>query len=271
MNLVLNLRSNLYSLTHDIAFFLKRLRSHKSKLVFVVFSPEFTPAMEISYKYALDFGIECIWIRHARADCASTVPEISNSIKVRVLNSRERFLESFLYDECRLIDPQALFIVCASDEIFTPELFQRIVEMNGERGIRWESVGVNRIWVKKRLNDWFFSTLPSKEGFDIQYRIFSPSRTKALRKVHTPGFKMRGKRSLIEGFNIVHLDWQVNSVEDRRNKLLYYDELQPGQFLSKFRYYLPECFTENELNWQIVPHSERNSLSEYEVLLNSSS
>ena len=243
---------------------------HKDKFVFVVFSPNYTPAMEISFKHALEYGIECIWIRHVQSDYILPIPTLRESIKVRELKSDERFLESFLYEECRLIDPKALFVIAASDEIFTPEIFQKIIEMSEIGGISWESVGINRIWVKKRKNDWFFSNLASKDGFDIQYRIFSPYHTRALRKVHTPGFKLRGKRSLIDGAHIIHLDWHENSLEKRRNKLLYYEQLQRGQFVSKFRYYLPECFTEIEQDWQVVPYSVRDCLYEYEACFNRS-
>lgn len=241
------------------------MRSKKDTYYFSVFSRTLTSAMLYSFKNANDRGLKCIWFRHAitEEDLQKEV-EIPGYLIRKNFISKGEFLEYFLYYQCKLQDPSALFIIGSSDELFPIEIFDYVLSLDVKE-VHKVTIGIDRIWVRKHGLSWDYSKLAGKGGRDLQFRVFSPSSSKADCRIHTPGFKLKKTISIARCPSIIHLDLQEQSVGFRRRKLLMYDSVQPGQFVAKLRFYLPECFDPEEVNWTPVSGEELSTLEFYEV------
>ena len=167
----------------------------------------------------------------------------ASNINFVLVNYPKRYAESGLKNISEIIDTP-FYLLLDSDEIiidFDLNEIERIVNGN-----TFHVVGLRRIWLydfSSTLRRFKFSR-SRLLGDDIQYRLIRKSEidfhTDLM--VHSSGFDWNDPDSttIMENNQILHLDWIVNSPEERIKKLVKYSEFDKS-YLLKFLYiYVPE-------------------------------
>jgi len=232
------------------------------KAIFAVFSKVMTKAMIHSFDNAHNLGFSCVWFHHV--DNVQTIAKYPNFVKYVGFVSKSNYIEGFMHHQCMQLSEEAIFVIGAHDEIFTSPLLETIIQSCSREDLTSTSVAIDRIWVKRIGKTWKYSRIASSSGTDFQYRVFVPKLNKKFEKLHSPGFKIKKRVFRIEGSPIIHLDWEVHSVSERREKIFKYAQIDSRQGISKLKYYFPECYLEQELNWQQVKFLEEQELVRWE-------
>lgn len=167
----------------------------------------------------------------------------ASNINFVLINYPESYAESGLKNISEIIDTP-FYLLLDSDEIiinFDYNEIERIVESN-----LFHVVGLRQIWLYDFSSTFrrFKYSRSSLLGDDVQYHLIRISKidfhTKLM--VHSSGFDWNGPETttILKNNQILHLDWVVNSPEDRIKKLVKYSDFDKS-YLSRFLHiYVPE-------------------------------
>lgn len=148
--------------------------------------------------------------------------------------------EAFFFEGIDAIEGNDFILRLDSDELISLQDLIRIRDLiNSET--QTNVFSFERLWVKKKFFNWFYNNRAGSKStnIDTQIRLFRKSSVLEDNRIHTPGFQTSEPVSATR-IKILHLIYIQESFSSRVKKVIYYDLINPGSGLSKFRYYLPE-------------------------------
>lgn len=161
--------------------------------------------------------------------------------EVKYISTPNRTIaEAFFFAGIDAIKGNDFILRLDSDELISLQNLIRIRDLvNSET--QTNIFSFERLWVKKKFFNWFYNNRAGSQStnIDTQIRLFRKSSVLEDNRIHTPGFQTSERVSATK-IQILHLIYIQESFFSRVKKVIYYDLINPGSGLSKFRYYLPE-------------------------------
>lgn len=238
-----------------------------SSLVIVTVSRVWNSVIEENYQACRRNRIRFIWIKHTEsADDGIILSLQKNEIGLCVLEVQcnAAYMEVFLFKALFYLDLDSWILLVASDELISNHSINLIIlELNDlNENITY---GINRLWVKFIGKNYYYSLIPTAPDSkcDHQYRLFKIKNLKEDRNIHSPGFKFKRRSNLDSGISLIHLIWEMESLEDRISKIKKYDEVSMGAGRGKLRYYLPEIFQDKEHFWTKLSENDHVDLMKW--------
>jgi hypothetical protein len=229
--------------------------------------------------YYKKLGINITVFVNARSE-KNEIEKYKNNFKnVVFLENDFMYIEPIIEQASKYVETK-YFCYTSNDEFLDPKILRKIskiIEID-----KPESIGFSRVWVGSKNNfrntkNW--STLKkqsfytgstfemlrnrSKGMIDTQFRIFQPRLVKFESEIGGFGHKVpenmriQVKKSFT-GCCMYHLDWLYLSYNDRKEKLIKYNDFNPGIYDIEKYYFLPEDLC--DINIKKLPR--------YNVLLN---
>ena len=246
---------------------------HDKTFTVVTVSQELTNVMKNNIEMAQAVGVNYLWVKHITDSNSTSIGKLQNQevdqSEIFLIEFKTKSAEDF-YNSAILYQAAITFLNSGKGDWFfwidSDELieYRMIVGLkNTLKSLNKKTVyGVPRLWVKNFENRWFSSGIArsNKSEFDLQYRIFNPSGIKPDYGLHK-NFKVKKFKQLEYFGDILHLIYEIEQLEDRCNKIAYYESIEEGSGLSKLRYYLPEVFSKAKINWTEVSKEQKDILN----------
>lgn len=228
-------------------------RNIQSPLVIVTVSQSWNSVIEENYKSCKRNRLTFIWINHKISEDDKIVFSLQTDktgLQILEVRCKASYMEVFLYKALLYLDLDNWCLLLASDELISSNSIDLIrLELNALNDKT--TYGINRLWIKYFPQDFYFSLIPTslESRCDYQYRLFKLKNLKEDRNIHSPGFKFKRKSTLNLEISMMHLIWEMESLEERISKIKKYDAVIVGAGRGKLRYYLPEIFQDEEHSW----------------------
>lgn len=187
-------------------------------------------------------------------------------IEFVLMQNKGNYAESALEDLVQNISTPFYLLLDSDEIIFNLDLdeIKNIVDSNN-----YDVIGLNRIWIGSKTK-WirsgykYLKSTSDLIGKDTQWRLVRKDAVSFHKKLnlHSNGFDYNQANRVItcEKNQILHLDWIINSPEDRTLKLLKYSEFD-RKFLTQFlHYYVPEVNPKTHKFKSLKLDTETNSL-----------
>jgi hypothetical protein len=225
----------------------------QSPLIIVTVSKSWNSVIEENYKSCKKNRLTFIWIKHKISEDNEIIFSLQTDktgLQVLEVQCNASYMEVFLYKALSYMDLNNWCLLLASDELISTDSINLILFELDALNDR-TTYGINRLWVKYFPEDFYFSLIPvaSESRCDYQYRLFRLKNLREDRNIHSPGFKFKRKSTLNSKISLIHLIWEMESLEERISKIKKYDAVSIGAGRGKLRYYLPEIFQDEEHSW----------------------
>jgi hypothetical protein len=217
--------------------------------------------VQIIGNYYKKLGIKITVFVNAKSE-KSEIDEYKNNFKnVILLENEFMYIEPIIEQASKYIETK-YFCYTSNDEILDPKLLRKLSKIC--KIDKPESIGFSRVWVGSKNNFRNIKNWPtlkkqsfytgstsemlrnrSKGMIDTQFRIFQPKLVQFESKIGGFGHKVpennriQIKKSLT-GCCMYHLDWLYLSYIERKEKLIRYNEFNPGIYDIEKHYFLPE-------------------------------
>lgn len=156
--------------------------------------------------------------------------------KVILLNNEFQFIEPIVEQASAHVQTEFMWFL-SNDEIPSPAAIRQVATTIDNRGpVR--GIGVARRWLL-HVDDSVRIGITPIIGADYQWRIFPPAEVQFTDELGTPGHAVPESRLALDD-PIYHLDWLLNSLDERKRKLRHYNDMKPGQWEHEWQYFLPE-------------------------------
>jgi hypothetical protein len=229
----------------------KGLKNEVNDFSICIPSRRWTSAMEFVLNECSPLGIKVYWIKHGKLGSAK--PK-----NVEILNylGKAGHAEEFFFNSIREIKTDGWILRLDDDEVLGEKTLLAI--KNLIPSLSADTIyGVPRIWVRRIGKTWFKSrrTKPQDSDSDYQYRLFRPNYVKADLRIHTSGVLAKRKKKISQLEPIIHVIWEVSTLEERILKIREYESVETGAGIGKIRYYLPELYP-TDSSWEKLNSSE---------------
>lgn len=232
-----------------------KLTKSDSKLIIAIPSSRISPSMEFMLEVLLNANLDVLWLQHSRNKQSRNFTvqiESKNYFNLHTIKceTSDHHAEGFFLDGIFATTYSGWVLRLDDDELATKEFLESLVNVLDELNPKI-AYSFPRIWVKRQGKIWLQSKLAkaSKGETDNQIRLFHTDHVSVDKGLHTPGFKYKKSRKLNLGHNLIHLIWEIESIDSRILKVRKYEELTPGAGIGKLRYYMPELFPDERHEW----------------------
>lgn len=247
-----------------------------SVLTVIVIAGHETSEMRFMRQLCKELKLCFVWIQ-VHEESGSSFQTINldtrGELDIHIIARSGRWYEDAFYlQSCRAVpkSESRIFFRLEWDELITDEMLLKIISFSeSNMNLRNKTAyAFPRIWIGKQ-DQYRYATVAKSVtlDYDFQPRLFRLSAViGGSSQIHSGGLKFYRVLNLQGLGRILHLAYVRESLEQRVEKINFYERIKEGAGIGKLRYYLPECYPSN--NWEKLESNEEKLLLDWESIEN---